>query len=152
MVGTKYLTPGVAPLERNHQGPEPRLLASFWQRGMGTGRSVGTSSSRHTLRTVKIPIACTLEPGDARSQFGEWEEVLRRVVDGSQRVSPNRLELRLLPDADVGSLISLAQREAACCAFFSFTVVIHADRLVLTVEVPDDAIEVLDQLVSTSAT
>jgi hypothetical protein len=101
---------------------------------------------------VKIPIVCTLQPSDARSQLGEWQEVLRSVMDGAERVSPNRLELSLLPDADIGSVISLAQREAACCAFFSFAIEIQADRLVLAVEVPNDAVEILDQLVSSTAT
>ena len=97
---------------------------------------------------VSIPISCSLEPGDARSQLGEWQDVLLRVVDRSERVSPNRLELSIIPDSEVGSVIRLAQREAACCAFFTFTVEIGAERLVLVVEVPDDAIEMLDQLVS----
>jgi len=100
---------------------------------------------------VKIPIACTLEPGDARSQLVEWQEVLGQVVRSSERASPNRLELSLLPDADIGSVIILAQREVACCAFFSFTLDIQADRLVLAVEVPNDAVEMLDQLFSTTA-
>ena len=99
---------------------------------------------------MKIPIACTLQPNDARSQLGEWQEMLRRVVDGSERVSPNRLELRLLPDADIVSVISLAQREAACCAFFSFTIEIQTDRVLLAVEVPNDAVEILDLLSSTA--
>jgi len=104
--------------------------------------------SGRTLRVVRIPIACTLEAGDARAQLGEWQAVLRAVVDSSERPSANRLELSLLPDADVGSVISLAQREAACCAFFSFTLEIQADSLVLSVEVPDEAVGILDQLVS----
>ena len=106
--------------------------------------------SGRTLRVVKIPIACTLQPSDARSQLGEWQEVLDQVVGGRERVSPNRLELSLLPEVDIGSVIGLAQREAACCAFFSFAIEIWADRLVLTVEVPNDAVEILDQLVSTA--
>jgi hypothetical protein len=101
---------------------------------------------------VKIPISCTLQPNDAKSQLGEWQEVLRRSVNGSERVSPNRLELSLLSDSDIGPVISLAQREVACCAFFSFAIEIEADRLVLAVEVPDDAIEMLDQLLSNTAT
>jgi hypothetical protein len=113
------------------------------------GRSrVGNDLSGHKLHAVEIPIACTLEQGDARSQLGEWHEVLHRVVDGSERVSPGRLELSLLPDADLGSVISLAQREAACCAFFSFAIEIRADRLVFIIEVPNDAVEILNQLVS----
>ena len=94
---------------------------------------------------MKIPIACTLAASDARSQLGEWEEILRRAVGGSERVSANRLELTLVPDADIGSIISLAQRETTCCAFFSFAVAIRADHLVLVVEVPDDAVGILDQ-------
>ncbi len=82
------------------------------------------------------------------SQVGEWQEVLGRAVDSRERVSPNRLQLSLLPDADVGSVISLAQREVACCAFFSFAIEIQADHLVLAVEVPNNAVEILDQLVS----
>ncbi len=74
--------------------------------------------------------------------------MLRGVVDRFERASPDRLELCLLPDADIGAVIGLAQREAACCPFFSFTIEIGSDRLVLTVEVPTGAPEVLDQLVS----
>lgn len=101
---------------------------------------------------MRIPIACTLRPSEARSQLGEWQVVLRRATHGTERVSPNRLELSLVPDADVGPLVSLARREVACCPFFSFTLEIHADRLVLAVEVPDDAVEMLDELVSGTAT
>lgn len=68
-------------------------------------------------------------------------------MDGRERVSPNRLELSLLPDADIESVVGLAQREIACCSFFSFAIEIQADRLVLAVEVPNDAIEILDQLI-----
>jgi hypothetical protein len=97
---------------------------------------------------VNIPVACTLGPGDAASQLGEWRDMLRQMVAGSERVSPHRLELELRADADMASVVSLAQREVACCAFFSFTIEIAAQRLVLAVEVPDDAVETLDQLVS----
>ena len=97
---------------------------------------------------MSIPISCSLQPGEARSQLGEWQDVILRVIDRSERVSPNRLELSLIPDSDVGAAIRLAQREAACCPFFTFTIEIGAEQLILVVEVPDDAIGVLDQLVS----
>jgi hypothetical protein len=67
-------------------------------------------------------------------------------------VSPIRLEFTINPDAHIGPLVNLAQREAACCAFFSFSIEIRADRLVLVVEVPDDAVEILDGLVTTDTT
>jgi hypothetical protein len=112
---------------------------------------VGEFESTRRLRVVEIPIACTLDPDDARSQLGEWQEMLRVVVADTERTAPGRLELRLVPDADMISLIDLAQREVACCPFFSFAVEIHADHLVLAVEVPDDAVEILDQLASGTA-
>ena len=74
------------------------------------------------------------------------------MVDRSERVSANRIELSLLPDADIVSVIGLAQREAACCAFFSFALEIQADRLVLAIDVPDDAVDILDRLVSSTST
>ena len=73
--------------------------------------------------------------------------MLLRVVDRYERVSPNRLELGLIPGSDVSSVMGLAQREVSCCPFFTFTFEIAADRLVLTVDVPNDAIEILDHLV-----
>jgi hypothetical protein len=36
----------------------------------------------------------------------------------------------------------------ACCPFFCFTLVIRTDQLMLAVEVPGDAVEILDQLVT----
>ena len=91
-------------------------------------------------------MACTLEPDDARSQLGEWQELLQRVVGRSERPTPNRLELNLIPDSEIESVVGLARREAACCPFFSFSIVIRADRLVLVIEVPDNAVEILDDL------
>lgn len=93
---------------------------------------------------MDVPIACSLEPGDARSQLAEWRTVLDRVVERSERTSPNRLEFALSPASDISPVIALARREAVCCPFFSFTVEIGAGRLVLAVQVPDDAVGVLD--------
>ncbi len=45
-------------------------------------------------------------------------------------------------------MVRLAQREAACCPFFSFAIAIRADGPVLVVEVPERAIEILDEFVS----
>jgi hypothetical protein len=57
-----------------------------------------------------------------------------------------------LPGVDIESVINLAQRESACCAFFSFLIEIRADHLVFVVEVPHDAVEILDQFVTDSPT
>ncbi len=101
---------------------------------------------------MNIPIACTLQPSDARSQLGEWQELHGRAIGRTERVSPTRLELTLLPQPDIESIIDLARREVACCPFFSFAIEIHAEHLVLAVNVPDDAIGILDQLALTPDT
>ncbi len=95
---------------------------------------------------MKIPVSCALGPSEAQSQLGEWQDVLSTVVDHRERVLPSRLELSLLPGSDIGPLLSLAQRELMCCPFFSFSLRSGAERLALIVEVPQDAIEILDQL------
>jgi len=100
------------------------------------------------LGVVKIPIACALEPGAARAQLGEWQDTIRQSVGSSVRVSSNRLELGLLPGTELEPIVGLAQRESACCPFFTFSLEIDAEGLRLVVEVTDDAVEVLDQVVS----
>ncbi len=95
---------------------------------------------------MKIPLACTLEPEAARSQLGEWRDILCNAVGRSERTSTNRLELSLVPGLDVGPIVNLAQREAACCPFFHFTLEIRAEGPTLVIEVPDDAVAILDQL------
>ena len=97
---------------------------------------------------MKIPIACTLEPGAARLQLGEWQDTVCQAVRSSVRVSANRLELGLLPGAEVEPIVHLAQRETRCCPFFTFSLEIHAERLTLVVEATDEAVEALDQVVS----
>ena len=96
---------------------------------------------------MQIPIACSLEPSAAEAQLGEWRQLLG-PVDHRDRVAPERLELRLLPEADIAKVIQLAQREMACCPFFTFTLEIRLDRLILAVEVPNDAVEVFDGLMT----
>jgi hypothetical protein len=118
----------------------------MYNRRTAAGRRTGTIVFRHTLHWVRIPISCSLEQSDAQSQLAEWQGVLRQVVYRSERVSPNRLELKLIPDSEIAPVIRLAQREVACCPFFTFTFEIGADGSVLAVDVPDDAIEILDHL------
>jgi hypothetical protein len=69
-------------------------------------------------------------------------------VDRSERVGAGRLELGLIPGCDIAAVLALAQREVACCPFFTFSLEIGAERLVLAVDVPADAAGVLDQLVA----
>jgi hypothetical protein len=47
-------------------------------------------------------------------------------------------------------LVSLAQREKACCQFFDFTFEVEADSIALVIEVPGDAAPVLDEFAALS--
>jgi hypothetical protein len=96
---------------------------------------------------VKIPIRWSLDAGDARAQLKEWQQLLGRV-DHQDRVSSTRLELSPLDEFDIAELVQLARREVACCPFFTFTIEIGHERLVLAIEVPDEAVEVLDELIA----
>ena len=54
-----------------------------------------------------------------------------------------------MDDAEVvPPFVALAQREAACCTFFTFTITIHATALTFAAEVPAEASPVLDELMS----
>lgn len=94
---------------------------------------------------VDVPIACSLAAPAARSQLDEWRALLATASVAAERVSPARLSLRLRDDLDqVGTVISLAQREKACCPFFDFAIEIEADRVTLHISVPADAAGILD--------
>lgn len=97
---------------------------------------------------IDTPIACSLTPGAARSQLDEWRKLMDWAVARTERVSPTRLELHLEPNCELTAVVDLAQREVACCPFFAFAIDVRADGLVLVVDVPDDASEMLDKLIS----
>jgi hypothetical protein len=99
---------------------------------------------------MEVPIACTLDAGAAHQQVDAWERLLRRSLDRSERVAPTRLEYRLRTGTDLNEVADLARREAACCPFFTFTVEVGADRSVLVVSVPDDAVAMLDAFSATA--
>ena len=94
---------------------------------------------------VDVPIAWSLTAPAARSQLDEWRTLLATASVAAERVSPARLSLRLRDDLDqVKPIISLAQREKACCPFFDFTIEIDADRVTLHISVPAEAAGILD--------
>ena len=96
---------------------------------------------------MRVPIACTLDAGAATDRMDEWRHTLRTSVMAVTRTAPGRIELRLVdgPTA-AGRLVDLARREKACCRFFTFTVEIDAEGATMVVEVPGDAVAVLDDL------
>jgi hypothetical protein len=94
---------------------------------------------------MSTPIACSLTQTAARSQLAEWHGLLASSVVAVDRVSPAELSLRLEPELNqLDALVRLAQREKACCPFFSFALRIETDAVTLQVCVPDDAAGLLD--------
>lgn len=94
---------------------------------------------------METPIACTLDADSARARIEEWRAVGVRAVGSALRAGPGRLELTLLPDADVGSILRLAQQEVACCAFFRFSFTVGPESVTVVIGVPEEASSVLDQ-------
>lgn len=94
---------------------------------------------------VTVPIACSLTAGAARSQMGEWRELLTASVVAAERISPTTVSFQLGEDLDqLSAIVRLAQREKACCPFFDFAILIDTDRVALRISVPADAIDILD--------
>lgn len=93
-----------------------------------------------------MPIACTLSAGEADDRVGEWRDFLVRGVD-ERRLEGTVARLRLLPGDDVlVTAVDLAQREKACCGFFSFSIEVDSSDRWLRVEVPADATPILADL------
>lgn len=94
---------------------------------------------------VRVPIACSLNADAATERIEEWRAALSTAVTAAARTRPGRVELRLAngPTA-AGRLIDLARREKACCGFFTFRIEIDGEGAIMVIEVPDDAIAVLD--------
>jgi hypothetical protein len=102
---------------------------------------------------VQIPIACTLDAADRAGRGAEWRAFQREVVVERERVSNERLRLRLDPDLEgaVPRAVDLARREKACCGFFEFSLVILAGATWLEVVVPTEASDILDEFAVTTA-
>jgi hypothetical protein len=98
------------------------------------------------------PIACSLDPADARAQLDSWEAVFSATVVSVERATPNSVRMRLKDDAAAtGSLVALAQREVACCPFFRFDLEVTVDGTMFTASVPSEASAILDDFVKLAA-
>ncbi len=89
-------------------------------------------------------IACSLEPGAARSQLGEWAAAFTGAVVASERPDATTLRIHLADTSELGLIAELSRREVACCPFFRFAIEIDTAGIALTVSVPLDAASILD--------
>jgi hypothetical protein len=93
-----------------------------------------------------VPIACTLHPNEMGGRLEEWHRLFAAHLGGIERPAPTRLRLLLAAGAGLARTRDLAAREMECCAFMTFTVTPSDGRLLVDVEVPEEAAPTLDGL------
>lgn len=99
--------------------------------------------------TTWVPESCTLPTGDRPLRVAEFDELFTEAVLATERTAPEQLRLVLRPDADIAARAAgLAARETACCSFFTFTLTVTSDRLLLDIAVPPTRAAVLDGLIA----
>jgi hypothetical protein len=98
---------------------------------------------------TQIPIACTLSAADKRTRGDEWRQFLTDDVAEIVRFGTSARMRLNAGDHVILSAVDLARREKDCCAFFEFRLELLPDEVWLSVNVPDDAVAILDSLVST---
>lgn len=98
---------------------------------------------------VMTPIACTLTTDDRLSRREEWRTCVMTMVVELKRPNDRQLRMRLAPSVEVlAAVVTLAQREKQCCAFFAFDLEILGDALWLVISVPAEAVDVLNEFAS----
>jgi len=105
------------------------------------GVVLGTRRDGHDVAVI----ACTLSGDEIGDRLAQWEAAVATAneltsIDGGTR-------LRFERDVDMAALVALIAAEQDCCRFFTFTLTVASDLVVLDVTGPDDAQLVIDALV-----
>jgi DNA-binding transcriptional MerR regulator len=95
------------------------------------------------------PIACTLAPDALAGRLDDWQAVT--ATARSREPIAGGVRLRLPRDTDLAALAGLLAAEQACCAFFTFALVVTADAVYLDTVAPDDGRAVVHALVGAPA-
>jgi hypothetical protein len=94
-----------------------------------------------------VPAACTLPTADQPLRLADFDALFAEVVRRVERPEPGVARLVLDPTPAVAARTAdLVAREAECCSFFTFTLTITADTLLLDVAVPPAHHAILDAL------
>jgi hypothetical protein len=94
-------------------------------------------------------IACTLSAHEVGDRLAQWEATVadatgRDAIDGGTRLSFGR-------DVDITGIAALVAAEQDCCRFFTFTLTVGVDSVLLDVRGPADAQPVIDSLVGAAS-
>jgi hypothetical protein len=90
------------------------------------------------------PSECTLPTAERPLRLAEFDAFFANVRD-VRRSQPRQLDL-VIPSAAETAGRDLADRESACCSFFSFTFTSHDGDVVMEIGVPTEYVNVLDAL------
>jgi hypothetical protein len=97
--------------------------------------------------TSDLPIACSLSATDLSARLNQMAE-LGRAALVDVRQEDRRAELRFAAGAGVRDRIDgIVAAESQCCAFLELNVRDEPDTIVLTIQAPDGAEVVLQELV-----
>ena len=91
------------------------------------------------------PIACTLSAHEVGDRLAQWtatvaDAIGREAIDGGTRLSFGR-------DVDVAGIAAIVAAEQDCCRFFTFTLAVGVDGVVLDIVGSADAQPVIDALI-----
>lgn len=94
-------------------------------------------------------IACTLSAREVGDRLARWEATVadaigRTSIDGGTRLIFGR-------DADIVGIAALVGAEQDCCRFFTFTLTVGADSVLLDVCGPADAQPAIDALIGAAS-
>jgi hypothetical protein len=99
------------------------------------------------------PEACTLPAAERPQRAADFDALFATAVRGIERAGPTRLRLDLQPGPQAAARAAeLAAAETGCCSFFTFTLTVAADSLVLDITVPAPHTGTLDLLAGHAAT
>jgi hypothetical protein len=95
------------------------------------------------------PADCTLPTADRPLRAAAFAGLFQDAVTGADRIGPQQLRLTLRRDRQIAAQAAeLAAAETECCSFFTFTLTVTSDNLLLDVTVPPARAAILDALAS----
>lgn len=105
--------------------------------------------------SLVIPDACTLPTAERPLRLAEFDALFTTAVRAVDTPEPTHARLRLTGPAGLGETVrDLADREARCCSFFTFTVTsspsassADGEEVTLDIRVPERYADVLASLV-----
>jgi hypothetical protein len=97
------------------------------------------------------PVVCTLAAGDVGGRLRDFRDVVFRHLRALERPGRTRLRLVLAGEAETAAVRELLVREQRCCAFLAFTIRPRPGRVLVDLEVREEAAAVLDGLARLAA-